>query len=550
MYKRKNKFFITALFVITCSVMIFASNNSSKHASLFDGCNKAWRSIGYGYMFTVQADSFFVFDVTKVSSLPVLSGIIKDDTLFTDDITFGTLKMVDDTIKINLGDENNYCFLPCHDIPVVPYTELTNDPVANFEVFWNTFEENCILFKLTNTDWKEMYNHYRPLVNQQTTDSTLFEIFSQMIKSLHDGHCVIIDTKRNNVYTPGPVDSKIWDDKTEDLIRVINQRADNKKLLSAANDMLQYGTIDDTIGYLNILGFSGYLSKNDVADERTVFTSNLDIILDSFKNNKAIILDIRFNGGGMDELAIELAERFVEQKKIGYYKQARIGGYDDLSASKPFYLIPDGTQVIDKPVILLTSRKTASAADVCAMLFKDIPNVTVIGETTYGIFSDILQKSLPNGWLFALSNEKYSSADWKYYEQIGISPDMSISLDTIALALNHDNILERAIDEIRNHGTAVTTKSMNPMSSHFLNVDYSGIGKKGININYRLAGTGRVQLDIYNLSGRKVAAIVDKVQNAGDYHIIPDGFALPKGTYLLQIKTDMYKDVTKFDISR
>lgn len=550
MYKSKNAFFIAALFIIICSVMAFASNNQLKRESLFDGSNKAWRSIGYGYMFTVQADSFFIFDVTVVSSLPLISGIIKDDTLFIENLKLGTLKNAGDTLKLDLGEGKNYYFLPVEKIPDVPYTGLTSDPVANFEVFWHTFEENCILFKLTNTDWKGMYDQYRPLITQQTTDSSLFEIFSQMIKPLHDGHCGIIDNKRNRIYSPGPDKSKIWNEKTEDLMRVISQRVDSKKLLTASNDRFQYGTINDTIGYLNIQGFEGFSSNNDVEDEISVFTSNLDLILDSFRNHKAIILDIRFNGGGMDKLAFELAERFVDQKKIGYYRQARTGGYDNLSDPEPFYLLPDGIRIIDKPVILLTSSKTASAADVCSMLFKDIPNVTLIGETTYGIFSDVLSKSLPNGWQFLLSNEKYSSADWKYYEQIGIAPDVNIVLDTAALTLNHDNILEKAIATLGELNTPVITSSINVKSGHSLKVDYCSTGKKNIIINYKLPAASRIQLDIYNLKGRKVAGIVDKIQNAGDYAVMHDGINLPKGTYFLRIKADTFNDATKLIISK
>jgi carboxyl-terminal processing protease len=550
MNKRKNFFSIVTLFTITCSAILFASNNQTENTLLFDGSNKAWRSIGHGYLMTVQDDSFSVFNVTNVSSLPAYSGTIKDDTLLFEGFTFGILKIIDDTLILTMGEGKNYGFLPIQDIPEVPYVELTKDPVTNFEVFWHTFEENCCLFRLTNTNWKEMYDHYRPQVNEQTTDSSLFEIFSQMLKPLNDGHTGVLDIERNKIYTPGPVINQVWENKAEDLIRVITQRVDDKKLLSTANDMFQYGTIESNIGYLNIQGFQGFSSGYSAEDEISAFTSNLDLILDSFKNHKAIIIDVRFNGGGMDKLAFELAERFVEQKKISYYRQTRIGGYDDFSTPEPFYLIPDGTRIIGKPVILLTSGATASAADVCAMLFKDIPNATLIGETTYGIFSDRLDKSLPNGWLLSLSNEKYSSADWKNYEQIGISPDINVVLDTAALALNHDNILEKAIEKIRSVSIIVTANCTNLMSRHSLNVDYYGAGKSGMKISYRLPGTSHVQLSIYNLNGRKVAAIVDKVQNAGEYHIFQDGFYLPKGTYILHIKADTFKDARKVIIRK
>lgn len=51
-----------------------------------------------------------------------------------------------------------------------------------------------------------------------------------------------------------------------------------------------------------------------------------------------------------------------------------------------------------------------------------LPNVTRIGTPTYGVLSDMLEKHLPNGWSFSLSNEVYLAVDGKLYEGLGIPP--------------------------------------------------------------------------------------------------------------------------------
>ena len=51
-----------------------------------------------------------------------------------------------------------------------------------------------------------------------------------------------------------------------------------------------------------------------------------------------------------------------------------------------------------------------------------IPDAIRIGSNTEGIFSDVLEKRLPNGWNYGLSNEVYQSLDGNNYENIGVEP--------------------------------------------------------------------------------------------------------------------------------
>ena len=72
------------------------------------------------------------------------------------------------------------------------------------------------------------------------------------------------------------------------------------------------------------------------------------------------------------------------------------------------------------PIVLLTHDASFSAADVFAMLMADLPHVIIIDEPTNGIFSNMLEKKLPNGWKYTLSNQVYYSADMICYEGKGI----------------------------------------------------------------------------------------------------------------------------------
>ncbi len=75
-----------------------------------------------------------------------------------------------------------------------------------------------------------------------------------------------------------------------------------------------------------------------------------------------------------------------------------------------------------RPVRLLTSRRTGSAAEILTLALSALPQVTRIGEPTLGILSDNLYKRLPNGWEVGLSNERYEAPGGELYEGRGIPP--------------------------------------------------------------------------------------------------------------------------------
>ena len=202
-------------------------------------------------------------------------------------------------------------------------------------------------------------------------------------------------------------------------------------------------------GYLNILSFDDYSENGDLKIEKEVFNDGLDRVFNSFNENKvnAIVIDIRLNEGGEDALALLLAGRFIQKKRVAFSKMARFGeGYDDFTEVMDYEVLPSSAPMLNMPVVLLTSRNSMSASDVATMVLNDIPEVTIIGERTYGEFSNMLDKTLPNGWKINLSNESYLSSEGVDYEQKGIAPDIVILPDVAAFNDNRDNIMEGALD--------------------------------------------------------------------------------------------------------
>ena len=76
--------------------------------------------------------------------------------------------------------------------------------------------------------------------------------------------------------------------------------------------------------------------------------------------------------------------------------------------------------------MLLTGVLSISAAETFTQaLMHRTPKVTRVGENTQGVFSDVLVRSLPNGWRFGLPNERFIT-DGKTWDGPGIPPDVEV----------------------------------------------------------------------------------------------------------------------------
>ena len=156
-------------------------------------------------------------------------------------------------------------------------------------------------------------------------------------------------------------------------------------------------------------------------------------------NPKSCIIDLRFNSGGFDTVALTLLSFFSDHSKIVFTKKARyLNGY-----TKPTSISVEKSPLISIPkVYLLTSHQTASAAEIFVLgSMNAISNIIRIGSNTEGVFSDILGKKLPNGWTYGLSNEIYQDCEGNSYENIGIEPDYLIDYPEDEMKF-YDNLIK------------------------------------------------------------------------------------------------------------
>jgi C-terminal processing protease CtpA/Prc len=207
--------------------------------------------------------------------------------------------------------------------------------------------------------------------------------------------------------------------------------------------LIKWGKMENNVGYIQIKTMFLYadLNLNDslvrvngfvptyldafdrlnheqqIAKEVAGISKLMGVIMKDLEETKHIIIDVRFNGGGQDVVALEILRRYnANRKQIALKKARHDNGY---TIKTPIYLEAAKNPYL-KPVYLLTSQQSASATDMLALGSMELNNLKRIGSHTNGAISDALQKTLPNGWHFSLSNEVYTDNNNKCYENIGV----------------------------------------------------------------------------------------------------------------------------------
>jgi C-terminal processing protease CtpA/Prc len=325
------------------------------------------------------------------------------------------------------------------------------DPELNFEVLWTTFHNRYPFFELRNVDWNKQYRSYRPRVTSKTSDDELFNILSEMLDPLNDGHVELkarMRGRRKARYFTAEKKPRFHREFTTRERRQLFKTTEKTlrrhgfgKLLRTPAWMLRYCR-SRAFAYIRIL------ELEDIAKRRLL--AALNDIEREFDTLEGIIIDIRDNPGGEDEIAIAIINRFCDRRRVAFRRKTKIGpGRNDFTPLKTWYLEPQGHEQFTGPIVLLTCDAVFSGGEAFALAIKQLPHVTILGDSTNGIFSYQLEKKLPNGWEYSLSYQVYFSADMACYEAKGVPVDIRLLNRKKDLATGVDPLIVRALKVLK-----------------------------------------------------------------------------------------------------
>ena len=403
-----------------------------------------WRSQGYGMVIEINGPALQSYEVTATTCVPGLSARMDSETSADRDATFrspdGGVYYVraggkSDHKRLHIeGSASDIRIDRLPDLPAVCLRPTPNTPPANFEVFTRTWAENYISFELKHADWAKIVEENRAKITAQTTPAELFGILEGMIKPFGDAHTRIsapalkrdfggIRPGTDRVLKGGMGEFHAHGMKA--LMAVTEKAYLRGPLRDFCNGQIQYGHIDEGTGYLRIVSFSGYSTQGGFSAGLVNLEKALDEIF-SDAALKALVIDVRINFGGDDPYGLAIATRLASADYLAYTKFARSspGAASPWTPGDASVVRPSTRPGFRGPVVELTGPLTISAGETFTQaLLGRTPHVTRLGESTQGVFSDVLGRRMPNGWRFGLPNEVYRTKESKTFDGPGIPPD-------------------------------------------------------------------------------------------------------------------------------
>jgi carboxyl-terminal processing protease len=184
--------------------------------------------------------------------------------------------------------------------------------------------------------------------------------------------------------------------------------------------------LDNGIGYIYVTDFSGHTIEGFEKAMKDLTKQNM----------KALILDLRFNPGGLLNSAVDMSKLFIGENKLIVYTKGRKDEFfkEFKSVAKAKYG--------DIPLVLLVNGASASGSEIVAGALQDYGRAVLIGSRTFGKGSVQQVISLPDEGGLRITVAKYYTPNGRMIHKDfrnknrkdrdasgGIVPDMEVAFD-------------------------------------------------------------------------------------------------------------------------
>ncbi|HEV2826984.1 MAG TPA: S41 family peptidase [Pyrinomonadaceae bacterium] len=170
---------------------------------------------------------------------------------------------------------------------------------------------------------------------------------------------------------------------------------------------------------------------------------------EKLKGARGIILDLRNNGGGDAEAMSDIAATFLGVGvDLGQFTD-RAGTRFSIFTQATSLLAINRLQQTKLPLIVLTSQRTASAAEIFVEALRTSRRATIIGAQTCGCVLAVRNRHLlPDGGLLDVSELDYQTAAGRRLEGDGIKPDEIVVVEQSDLYVGRDRAMNVALRKL------------------------------------------------------------------------------------------------------
>lgn len=202
-------------------------------------------------------------------------------------------------------------------------------------------------------------------------------------------------------------------------------------------------------------GNVAYVALNTFGDNQAA--EMFEKSFDEIAKTNALIIDVRENGGGNSGVGYRVLSYLTDKPFKtwgGYMRQLNStvrawGQPQNLNGAEiGGEVSPNGKKLFAKPVIVLTSPRTASAAEDFMVAYSQMKRGLIIGEPTAGSTGQPLHFSLPGGGAARVTTMRLRFCDGREFIGKGVQPDKVIVPTVADFRAGRDTVLEGAIKEL------------------------------------------------------------------------------------------------------
>jgi len=308
-----------------------------------------------------------------------------------------------------------------------------NDNVKDFETAWHVINSIYPLLEYKQIDWDSIYTVYRSRAEQSEGDE-FKGLIVDLLRELRDFHVLIITNGGGQIIPYVP--PRLFRDKDASDPLLVRKYFD-KELKLACVKSVEYGILNNNIGYMGIAHFNGEGLMND-----------FHTVMEHLRFTKGMIIDVRGNMGGWLENYNAVVSRFTDTQ-IDFLKGYSKGDVPYLEDP----IIPDLRYFSYlNPVVVLINGASLSAGEVFPELMRKLPSVTLVGDTTLGAgANDLTQEDIQGeykldcGFTIRISTVYITRNDGKPIEWNGVLPDIRIPQTVEDIKDGRDKQLDYAI---------------------------------------------------------------------------------------------------------
>ncbi len=367
-----------------------------------------------------------------------------------------------------------------------------------FEKVWRTINDKFFDSNFNGVDWKKVRQRFAPRAERVKTDAELYALLNEMLGELKVSHMGILtpDTLSKLKSPPTTTGLSVREIGNQVVVARIIENSSAaqagikrgfvvrkidaepvktvedalRKLAGAPSSNVRLSYLDekdvpreavlqrrflDNIERSKIVGASSFYAlfeskklTDDIGYIRfssfiAALNPKIETAIVSMKNAPGIIIDLRGNGGGDDDVAIRLAGFLFDKETQLMITKKRRG--DDL-----YYKAKPQKNPYTGKIVILVDELSGSASEQFAAGMQEVGRATVIGKKTEGDDMDADLVELPTGAYLIYAAGEPRTPKGVVVEGRGVVPDIEVGLTRAGLLAGRDAQLEAAIERIKN----------------------------------------------------------------------------------------------------